>query len=73
MAQVETTQKIRYQLSIGSHTLRFNPREHQVGWQEPGYRSSPSTACWPLLAMTPHSHLTGVSTQPVIADGNPEW
>lgn len=30
VAQVETTQRIRYQLSIGSHTLRFNPREHQV-------------------------------------------
>ena len=30
VAHVETTQKICYQLSIGSHTLRFNPREHQV-------------------------------------------
>jgi hypothetical protein len=30
VAHVETTQKVHYQLSIGSHTLRFNPREQQV-------------------------------------------
>jgi hypothetical protein len=29
-AHIETTQKIAYQLSIGTHTLRFNPREQQV-------------------------------------------
>ena len=30
VAHIETAQKICYQLSVGSHTLRFNPREHQV-------------------------------------------
>ena len=30
VAHMETTQKICYHLSIDSHTLRFNPREHQV-------------------------------------------
>lgn len=63
VAHMETTQKICYQLSIGSHTLRFSPREHQVG-----------TTVLPAHQLLPYNPLAvGLITQFSITKCDTEW